>query len=134
MGQGLRPLIFIPARLPHTHPGAESGQQALFSASINQWSGCFTSGARGSGQRGPPSAALCSHPGAPPRPARRCRELAASPFRCRSGRPAKPNFAARGSSRGGGGVGRGELTGSGGGAGREGRPLASPPSFLCTLR
>lgn len=74
-GQRLRPRIFIPACLPHTHPGAESGQRTLLSASISQWSGRFTSGARGSGRRGPPlSQRSAPLPGArrrappPPRP------------------------------------------------------------------
>lgn len=74
---------------------------------------------------------------APPAPlsACGCRELTACHSRCRSSRPPRPKFAARRSSRGGGGRGQGgEKEGSGGGTGREGRPLASPPSFLCTLR
>ena len=112
-----------PRALPHTHPGAESGQRALSSASISRWSGSFTSGARGSGLRGPPRLPASALPSPEPRPApappappssRSCRELAASPVSLPQRPPSQtqlrcsPELARRRRRRRGAWAGRGE--------------------------
>lgn len=138
-----------PRALPHTHPGADSGQRALSLASISRWSGSFTSGARGSRLRGPPlpplPPRLCAPlPGAPPRP----RPARASLLPQLPGAGSLAGLAAaaatlpdptlllaRARAAAAGGVGReGRKRGQEEGPGGVGRSLASPPSFLYTLR
>lgn len=55
--------------LPHTYPGAESGQRAFCSASISRGSGRFTSGAWGLGGAALPSFPSAELPSPAPRPA-----------------------------------------------------------------
>lgn len=132
---GLRPCVPCPiltlARRAVSRPCAPHPLAGGLAASLPERGAL---GARPS----PPSSALGSPTlrRAPPPPRPRLPPPAAArnwqPLcsRCRSGRPPRPNFAARGSWRGGGGRGQGgEKAGSEGGTGRGGS-LARQPSFL----
>lgn len=142
-GRALRPSPL--SALPHTYPGAESGQPALGSAAISGWSGRFTSGARGSRRRSPPLTTPRSAPlpcAAPrPRPAR-ASLLPPLPGTVSLSAPAAaaaafpdPTLLVAGAGAAAGGVGwEGRKRGQREGPGGVGRSLASPPSFLYTLR